>query len=68
MQKFKFIKEYVCSQGVIPVNSEIQIIKDVMYFNGGLISKTYQDILENIINNDINEEYVKEIPLVKNEF
>ena len=67
MQKFRFIKEYKCSEGTIPVNSEVQIVGNVMYFNGGLVSSAYEKTLENIINKD-NGEYVKEVPLIKNEF
>ena len=67
MQKFRFIKEYKCNEGVIPQNSEVQITNNVMYFNGGLVSSAYEKILEDIINKD-DGEYVIEVPLIKNEF
>lgn len=68
MKKYRFVKDYTCSLGTLKKNSEIQLVNGVMYYNGGMLSDDYMKIMYNIINNDPDEEYIKEVPMIKDEF
>ena len=60
-RKFRFKKEFSCPDGTIHEGSEITIIGDRLYFDGGLVNPAYYSILIDIINTpEIAKEYLKE--------
>ena len=61
-RKFRFKKEFTCPDGTIREGSEIVLIGDRMYFDGGMVNPAYYDTLMEIINTpQIAKEYLKEV-------
>ena len=48
-RRFKVVKEFSDKDGVIPVGSEITILDDHIYFNGGMIPPAYYGLLYDLI-------------------
>lgn len=66
-KKYVFIKPYGTKEGIIPEGSEIIVFRDIIYLNGGMIHPAYQQVLMNIIsNNNLNNEYLKEVSIIQN--
>lgn len=69
MRKFKFIKPYVSNFGTFKEGDEIVFFRGLFYFNGMMIVPSCQNDLRSFIEKELKEqEYLKEIKLVKNEF
>lgn len=61
-RKFRFKKDFVCSEGTIREGSEIVLINDRMYFEGGMVNPAYYGDLMHIISDPkLNKEYLKEM-------
>ena len=61
-RKFKFKKEFTCPDGTISEGSEIVLIDDRMYFNGGMVNPVfYDEMMEIITNPKIYKEYLVEM-------
>jgi hypothetical protein len=66
-RKFIFIKEYSGENGKIPQGTELIFFRGFLYMNGGMVHPAYQKILLNIIQNeDLKEEYLKEVRIINN--
>ena len=52
MEKWVVVKECPIAGGVLPVNSEIDIVHGCMYFNGGLMDTFYQDELFKLVRSE----------------
>jgi hypothetical protein len=66
-RKFIFIKEYSGEYGKIPQGTELIFFRGFRYMNGGRVHPAYQKILLNIIQNeDLKEEYLKEVRIINN--
>ena len=61
-RKFRFKKAYECEEGTIHEGSEIILMDNGMYFDGGLVNPAYYSILLGIINNPrLFKEYLVEM-------
>lgn len=67
-RRFKVVKEFSDKDGVIPVGSEITILNDRIYFNGGMISPAYYGLLYDLVEYEINEgfNYLREVAIPYN--
>lgn len=61
-KKYRFKKEFNCTEGTIHEGSEIVLIGDRMYFDGGMVNPAYYGIIMDIINTPrIRNEYLVEM-------
>lgn len=61
-RKFKFKKAFECDEGTIHEGSEIVLMRDAMYFDGGMVNPAYMPQLMEIINNPkLHKEYLVEM-------
>lgn len=61
-RKFRFKKEFNCPDGTIHEGSEIVLINDSMYFDGGMVNPAYRSVLMEIIGTPkIAKEYLVEM-------
>lgn len=51
-KRYLVIKEITDEGGKIPVGSEIDIVRDVIYLNGGMLDTYYQFYLKRFIENE----------------
>lgn len=66
-KKYIFVKEYQGQEGKIPQGTEIIIFRGFVYMNGGMVHPAYQRILLNIIANDeLKNEYLREVRIINN--
>jgi hypothetical protein len=64
-RKFVFVKPYKN----LKVGDILTITMGAIYFNGGLLSPVYQVEFRKLIEKElVNPNYLKELPLIKNEF
>ena len=67
MEKWVVVKECPISGGVLPVNSEIDIVHGCMYFNGGLMDTFYQDELFKLVRSEKKKpNYLRRMNIVYN--
>jgi len=68
-KKYIFKKPYVTEWGTLPVGSDIVLFRGFVYFNGGMVTPAYADILRNIVTDPkLKAEYLDEQVIEKNEF
>ena len=61
-RKFRFKKVFECEEGTIHEGSEIVLMRDTMYFDGGMVNPAYYGVLMGIINNPkLFKEYLVEM-------
>ena len=66
-RKFIFIKEYSGEYGKIPQGTELIFFRGFLYMNGGMIHPAYQKLLCGIIqNDDLKDEYLREVKIINN--
>ena len=67
-KKYTFIKPYTVTElGTLPEGSDIILFRGLVYFNGGLCSNYYAQVLTNLINDDkLRKEYLIETPPIMN--
>lgn len=66
-KKYIFKKDYVTSEGTIPKGSEVNILRDAVYLNGGLIHPAYQRLIRDIVETpSLCLEYLREAPIIHN--
>ena len=66
-KRFKFVKEFKDNGDVIPVGSELAILNERVYFNGGQIMPGLHDLFYNLIMEEINKpNYLKEVAIPYN--
>ena len=66
-KRFRFVKPFTCEFGTIPVDSEITILKEAIYFNGGMLNPHYYGLFKELINSEVkNPCYLKEVPIPYN--
>lgn len=66
-RRFRLIQEYTCPDGTLPAGSEIDILGDRMFFNGGMVQPQYYDVLAELISDDkLNKQYLREVPIPYN--
>jgi hypothetical protein len=67
-KRYVFKEPYTNEYGTIPLNSEITVLGNVMYFNGGLCDNYSQGLFKYIINNEnLKKKYLKEVAVINNE-
>ena len=64
-EKYVLIKPYEFDGGSLPEGSEIVKFRGRFYFNGGMVSPAWNDILSKVI---VDEEYVRKMKITKNTF
>lgn len=66
-KRFKFVKPFTCAFGTLPIDSEITILKQAIYFNGGMIQPQYYELFRDLINKEVKEpNYLREVPIPYN--
>lgn len=67
-KKYRFIKEFsISNTEKIPVNSELYLYNDRLYFNGGMVSPAYYNILLKLIEMEkVKPNFLKEVPIPYN--
>jgi hypothetical protein len=61
-RKFRFKKKFECEEGEIHEGSEIVLMDNGIYFDGGLLNPAYYGIMMELINNPkIHKEYLVEM-------
>lgn len=66
-KRFIFVKEFTDNGDKIPVGSELSILNDRVYFNGGQIMPGLHDLFYNLIMSELNKpHYLKEIAIPYN--
>ena len=66
-KRFKFVKEFKDNGDVIPVGSELAILNERVYFNGGQIMPGLHDLFYNLIMEEMKKpNYLKEIAIPYN--
>ena len=56
-EKYVLVKNYDCKYGTLKEGSEIIIFRGFVYFDGGLVTPAYENMLMDLIG---NPEWVKE--------
>ena len=65
--RYVFKKAYHSSEGTIPEGSEITLFRDMVFLNGGMIHLAYQKLIKEWINDEaFRNEYMKELPIIRN--
>ena len=66
-KKYAFKIPFVVDEGTIPEGSEIIVLRDIIYLNGGMIHPAYQEMLRKIVDTpSLNEKYLKELRIIQN--
>lgn len=66
-KRFRFVKPFNCEFGTIPTDSELTILKEAIYFNGGMLNPYYYNFFRDFINKEVKEpNYLREIPIPHN--
>jgi hypothetical protein len=63
MIEYVLKKPYTCDLGTLPEGSTIREVRGALYFNGGMVSPQYMDVLKTLIQ---NEEYVSKRKVIQN--
>ena len=66
-RRFIFVRPFTCALGTLPVNSELTILKQAIYFNGGIIEPQFYDLFHTLIDDEMKDPYyLKEVPIPYN--
>lgn len=66
-KRFKFVRPFTNKGETIPVGSELTVIGDRVYFEGGQIMPGLHDLFMNLIMNEIKKpHYLREVPIPYN--
>lgn len=67
-RRFKFVKEYVKSESEkIPKDSELTVLNDKIFFNGGMVTPANYFLLKGLIESEIKSpNYLEEVPIPRN--
>lgn len=67
-RRFKFVKNLTVEEGTFLAGSEITVMGNRIYYNGGMIQPTYYDLFYDLIEYETNEgfNYLREIPIPVN--
>ena len=68
MQKrFVFVKPFTCKYGTLKVGDQIDIVRGVIYFKGGLCEPWWADYLEDLVKSEMKEpNYLREVQIPYN--
>ena len=67
-KKYVFKKAYESSQGTIPEGSEVVLFRGIIYFNGGMCTQFYQNMLWDMIaDQKFRKEYLQEVRIINNQ-
>ena len=64
-RRFRFVKNLTVEEGTFLAGSEITIMGNRIYYNGGMIQPAYYDLFYDLIEYETNEgfNYLREIPI-----
>lgn len=66
-KKYVFKKAYESKSGTIPEGSEVILFHGQVYFNGGMCTPFYQNMLNELIaNKKFCNEYLQEMKIINN--
>lgn len=66
-RRFKFVKPFVDHGEVVPAGSELTLMGDRVFFNGGQIMPGLHNLFYNLIMQEIkNPYYLREVPIPYN--
>lgn len=66
-KRWRLVKPFTCEYGTLPVDSEITILKEAIYFNGGMVNPLFYDFFRDFINKEVKEpNYLREVPIPYN--
>lgn len=67
-KRFKFVKEFKQPEGTFKVGDEVTIMEGRVWFNNGLVQRTYADLLMDLVEYESNKgwNYLREIPIPYN--
>ena len=66
-KKYVFKKAYESKQGTIPEGSEVVLFHGQVYFNGGMCTQFYQNMLcDMIADQKFRKEYLQEMRIINN--
>ena len=66
-KRWRLVKPFTCEYGTLPVGSEITILKEAIYFNGGMVNPLFYNFFRDFINHEVKEpNYLKEVPIPYN--
>lgn len=66
-RRFKFVKPFVDNGEVVPAGSELTLMGDRVFFNGGQIMPGLHDLFYNLIIQEIKRPYyLREVPIPYN--
>lgn len=65
---FVFKEPFTCKLGTIKEGTELTVLGERLFINGGLMEPWYYDIFKNLIQDDeLREKYLRRVPLRYNE-
>ena len=67
-KRYKFVKELKVKEGTFAVGSEITVLNDRIYFNGGQIQPAFYDLFYDLIEYETIKgfNYLREVPIPYN--
>lgn len=66
-KRFKFVKPFTCEYGTLPADSELTILKEAIYFNGGMVNPLFYNFFRDLINQEVKKpNYLREVPIPYN--
>lgn len=67
-KRYKFVKTLKLEDGEIPAGSEITILNDVVYFNGGMVQPYFRNLFLDLLEFEMVKgfNYLREIPIPYN--
>lgn len=67
-KRYKFVKELKVKEGTFPVGSEITVMNDRIFYNGGMIQPSFYDLFADLIEYETIKgfKYLREIPIPYN--
>ena len=66
-KKFVLKKDYTIKDGTLKAGNEIILLRDNIYYNGGMVMPSYYNIMRELIFNDkLRGEYLTEVAIIRN--
>ena len=66
-KRFKFVKPFIDKGEIIPVGSELTVLGDRIYFNGGQIMPGLYRLFMELVQSELDKpHYLREIPVPYN--
>ena len=68
-KKFKFVNDFKYHNQTLPKGTEIAIVNDIIYVNGGQITPAYYNVFYDVIQDELNNnshELIKEVAIPYN--